>query len=1173
MVQAAVAARDAQHRPYWLIGGGLAVALYSAGSVTARSQSEYTAGIVYGFDLYSPLLLLWVAAGVTEWTLTIGGVKSRELRRSISLMLCLGIAELCQRGTSPGEQLAAATTTQADLPVLRWEQVYWPTFGLATLFILRAVVNFLAPDFFDRRRWRKRGLIAVLLLAVIVFTLYCQDRLAGASSRQWVGWACIVVVALAIVWVSRRAFVADEFFTNHEGTLVRWVLALAFATLVTLSVELYFVRVLPAQWNLLATTVAALVMVEITSEGPLRGVRTRAALWGNSSMVRMAFRHVGDFAARVGKWVSESYRKLGTLGLLWRTAIATLACALFFVVLDEFDNRGRTVVQAFEVYGKDADADAGRRLAELVVHRLNGVTLDLDDNMLVALPAVLRETSSSPTKPMRQAAFHTSELIADLGSNTLDLGPLGKVPLGRILKPLQAPIRRLLNARYIEGAVIRDGNGYRLLAHSSSGQSWTDPRRQEPPAELSALAERLSFSILSTEPNWKQRGMTLHQEAFDEFLSGADQLQQRERLAGNRGTLAATADAIQHLRKAVAVDPSFAVAHYRLALALQDEEQYGGALDHLRVAVAQRPDFGTAQDTMAMLLQQGLEPTPPLVLRAQKKRRGADVPPRTPTETPPNLRREAQKRWTSMITRNSLQWSSKDRAAAHMGLCSLAALAPPDQRREVVGEAKFNCTVAAELYAALPADQLAARDRDALLARASNALGVVRLGARDRAYAATGEKGPRGCGAWLFDTDQSDDAGPSWRLPTRGDPEATRHFFRAHELAPDDSVVACNLAIAQHAESGSTVLLNSLQKDQPTLTSLCEGMLEVAVEQPSSRTFRATLDACDRALTSDPLNVDALNRYAYAYRLWWYMLPDLDKEEQYTGELADRAESRARLAVQLAHKSAGEGVLANVKSTLGEVLLARGRPHEALRWLEEAAQGLPEHVGYSEIRRDLVEAYVCAAREDTLRGKELHGTACRDGANKTQRVLKEIRALESERESRVYTAGVDPLDIHLLEDLCQSAILAPRPLPAARLLAAIAHYPDDESSCGTRVLRVSSPERPDAIVHVWGNGVMVKRKAQHFQLDLDPAAAHGQYFVQLRDGDARALSPRYTIDARAAASTACESSEGAVRVEFASPSVLAAPKPARGPKRTARATVGAQASLTRIAAARSPQRP
>jgi tetratricopeptide (TPR) repeat protein len=287
--------------------------------------------------------------------------------------------------------------------------------------------------------------------------------------------------------------------------------------------------------------------------------------------------------------------------------------------------------------------------------------------------------------------------------------------------------------------------------------------------------------------------------------------------------------------------------------------------------------------------------------------------------------------------------------------------------------------------------------------------------------------------------------------------------------------------------------------------------------------FGLALEEYQATLDRDPTNFEALNRYAQVF--WDWRRGEADKVVE-TGpglEHARSAEGHARRAVAMIEGkqirpavydvaqaspvfqatradspaaswtgragSAGSGesipghlrpASAAAQASLGAVLVAKGRPHEAIEVLELAQQHAPEHASFDYVRWLLAQAHLCAARKEF---QEIRGTALRDDPRRLESIgahremarasLDTIRAHERTRESPPI-AGLS--DIGRADDICgkegrwAAAGKQDRPYSLTQMPAGTYR-----SLCAWLGVRIEPPEgwaedRP-LYLHVWGGRV------------------------------------------------------------------------------------------------------
>jgi tetratricopeptide (TPR) repeat protein len=407
--------------------------------------------------------------------------------------------------------------------------------------------------------------------------------------------------------------------------------------------------------------------------------------------------------------------------------------------------------KAGEVPGVEQQTTIGTAVFDHLVNTIGALTQDLQPDVILLMPPDPLRGAQFRTI----AAGGSGSIDPFLsGAPDLDLGVGVKIPLGLILTPIVKPVRWLLGVRIIEGSVLADPQGYTVLVRSSSGEVWQarlrpelspvrpaspdpassaerpasserpaspepasspapsaerpvspalppspDPRtsaerasseRLAPASAFRDLAQELAFRIMSAEPALAGMGMTRSWEAFDEFRRGLDAWQAYAVRSGEQDPDALT-QAIRRFRASVGVDPGFALAHYRLGLALQKDGQPFAAAEALRTSLKANPSFVPARVALASVLY-GLE-SRSLAMSlgpAERSRRGMQpardaraagaasardrggsmlvVDPAPVEDLHDAMLEEARVLWQSVLRADQAA-SPLDRAAAWAGLC------------------------------------------------------------------------------------------------------------------------------------------------------------------------------------------------------------------------------------------------------------------------------------------------------------------------------------------------------------------------------------------------------------------------------------------------------------------------------------------------------------------------
>ena len=242
-----------------------------------------------------------------------------------------------------------------------------------------------------------------------------------------------------------------------------------------------------------------------------------------------------------------------------------------------------------------------------LVNTLGALTQDLQPDVILLLPP----------DPLRGAQFRT---IAAGGSGSidpflsgpsdLDLGVGVKIPLGFVLTPIVKPVRWLLGVRIIEGSVLADPQGYTVLVRSSSGEVWQARLRgSEGSPGSSGARQRLPGPGAGAGVPDHERRADPGQRGHDALVGGVRPSSGWASSSGSKYAVQsgeqdpdALTKAIRGFRAAIGVDPAFALAHYRLGLALQKDRQPIAAAEALRTSLKANPGFVPARVALASVL-------------------------------------------------------------------------------------------------------------------------------------------------------------------------------------------------------------------------------------------------------------------------------------------------------------------------------------------------------------------------------------------------------------------------------------------------------------------------------------------------------------------------------------------------------------------------------------------
>jgi tetratricopeptide (TPR) repeat protein len=1191
---------------------------------------------------------VWVSACFLDGALLILGMTDHRVRVGAFAALLIGLVQASWRRASFGDPTSERL----------WQWVLCLGIALAIVLAVRLVSA--TPD-------GLRGVGAWLVVA--------PGRLRAGAARAWQE---IVVEG----WDDELQMVREHVALAY-GRLLG---LLAIATIAGILIDIFYLGRLSNVTALIVLAVAWTCLAEVTAEGPLRAFVLNTVPAAYETLASQQSR-LGAIWSTLRTWLAAPFRALRSAatrllslrplpeGILKIAFLLVLAVLLF-----EIPNRGKTLLQPFkaavvkpkegEVPGVEQQGAIGQAVFDHLVNTLGALTRDLQpDAILLLQPDPLRGTQ------FRTITAGGSGSIDPFlsGSSDLDLGVGVKIPLGFVLTPIVKPVRWLLGVRIIEGSVLADPQGYTVLVRSSSGEVWQArlrPSEQTPaspessslpppspapssptpasptsasptPASLAPasafrnLALELAFRIMSAEPALASMSMTRSWEAFDKFRTGLDFWQRYAVQSGEQDPDALT-KAIRAFRAAIGVDPNFALAHYRLGLALQKDRQPLAAAEALRNSLKANPGFVPARVALASVLYgvesravamslgpsersgQGMQPTkdapaPSLALPGDGDGPLTSGPDHADGLHAPMLE-EARALWQSVVTAGDSA-SPLDRAASWAGLCRYAFerggrdlvaeggprpdsdwIWPTGAGPRLLHAAYFHCQQADRFYAAL----LGTRGEDVRV-RTARASVLASIGLLLEHH------GPPGFRYDVNSWQCSADAVVADRLrPGEGVTRsvlvgrfarpALRYYRRALALLPEDTVLRCREATATLAldrwdpdkrpmralENVSAAHANLadayaelgtryLERAHSRRASQSASGAEVSPEpgQIAASLFQLALDEYRETLKRDPTSATALMQFARVFWEWrqaaadgvvrrepgiahareaeWYARRAVAMvEAKLDGAsssliVADRADKDARGAPARSVPENLRAPAAHALGSLGSVLLAQARAHEALVVLASAEALAPEHPAFDHVRWMRGQALLCAAsrqwraellearRTDPKNWRDTHQLQLDaiDGLRQEAAAsLDRVREHERAREDRPFAGRTDiarPIRV------CRSDWLTDMSRREGENRYSLKQTPGQDRSylCGrfgVRAPRVEKAPGEEVYLRVWGGGAERLRLESRSErergvgsdvVSLAPTTSRYYYLAQLESGDGRPLSPPLALDPNA----------------------------------------------------------
>jgi tetratricopeptide (TPR) repeat protein len=994
---------------------GIVVGVASVLSVTTLNPEAPPPVRIWAYEFWYPPLVLWMTLCMAEAGLTILRIGSRFVRawvvaNAIALMAALALAEAngvaMDLGWQAIERVAfAAGMGSLIVPILlvriartstRRRALPGRIFGMCAWLMATAAI--LAPL-----------VLPAGLLIPVVFVLYGFLALPFAAS------------------LLLNSTTIDSPSATPRPLVVRLVL-LACVILISASLLLPFTwQRLPPDLAPVLFIAAWIMLAETIAGGPLATLYVWIARDGVAAIhsVSVIAKH---FARRTFLRVRQVFESVVSMNGLRLLILQVVLLIILIAVLLELPNRGRLVVEPFSAEllsnGGDQNNPAtlktlGQSVSDRLVSEIHALEADLepDAELFPIAPRgrTIPRAESIRGQPAEQAAMPEGNL------EVLDV----KIPLVFMLSPIRPYLQRLFGVTLVNGSLQFDKEHYALLATSNTGDAWfaevdrplpstpgvidgvqvasrvgDDPPRAADETvsyveTIGRLAADIAFDIAVARPPAQHNtsAMTSSAEAFRLFRRGLVKWRQFE---SDKHDGEALKKATILFREATEQDPAFALAHYRLGLALRAGSDSARAAAEFRTSVKLSPTFVAGLLALASTLYDfevySLEPVAVSGDRAEG--RSMKIA----------RQREAEQSWQRII---SLPFAgASDERAAYFGICRRSldvAQRSPSRTKYGCGGSPATC---AAYYFCLLADRLSAtistrqgdtqpeNDR-AIRAAITMTIGdVIRRGGEQsgESVAPPGdqargpiEQGGSGTGS------NGDVTTTRCRIPEGHGrtPEilALPFYQTAFELNPETVTIRETLWKAARAV-GDDGTLRRLALEPRTHLVVADLYLaradEVAQEHAWSRVlgsgagrkqngaeevccYRRALKEYERAVQQDPYNLVAMNNYAYAFWRWRVWHPG--RISGWDRPVGLRAKRYASEAVRLSEGRSTIDDRITYLDTLGEVLLALGEQRRAANVLASAEElgirrGYYNQAYFDEVRWDAAVASLCAAEAD-----------------------------------------------------------------------------------------------------------------------------------------------------------------------------------------------------------------
>jgi tetratricopeptide (TPR) repeat protein len=1083
--------------PWFLATGALvgALAVYQIRPINPDALPPFR---VYAYNVWWPIFSIWVSLCVVESVTSILNVRHRLIRLLTATAV---VATLSLWG------LHQPYSVNAPLWAISMMIAFPATIGIAVVLAARPFVT--------NKKVRKFVAVAAATVGLVSVFPFAET---GDAPMFWsVGLPFFI---LSVLFAAGCAL----FTANKNGQLrfpeddkardeyTRRAIIVATLLVIAFSIAAFFYNVtdLHRAFPLATFFIAWGILADfVTGKGFLH--LFKQSIGSPESFKEFLIKAWGELRAMVmfvPNGIRDFFKDTKTPGAVMHLVVGLL----LLIALSEIPNAGKTIIVPFKSEAAKNKEELDQQIADRIIGNLGLVNHQLRSDIIIP------DTHGHGISVAPSDGLSSTDIAK---SNPIDVGGVS-IPVSLFLWPIQTPVRSLLDVDVIGGSLHQSRSGYTLLANSTSGATWdahaprdsgerkqqVDPENDSsnddvhkggsgpdeaavnegdpiPADALNALAVELSFKILAANPGIQRLGMTQSWDAFQHYQLGLADYRDFEQLEIHftPKRYDKITSAISYLRDAVREDPNFALAHYRLGLALQADQQFGTATAAFRTSRKVNPDFMPAINALAYSLYFAVDAT------------GSPASDDFAIET--SNRKEARWLWQQVLSFDAA--SPEELAMAYGGLGRMHF----DKVYNNVADAAdthgllalYYLERAAKIYERMSQESRGSRGIRQAEGGLLNDLGVLHM------FAARVTGSRRGDSwhcynplATVKEVTPSDYASSELsREAYRFADAAFGYFVRALALQPDDPVMRCNAADAADL-LGNPGPMAKLEHDTNVRVWRAGNF-----KRPRSENYREVLDEYEAAISLDRSNMLAMNGFAYSFWEWRRDIGYVLNRDTSLLELAHRAEGHIRYALEM---SSGREDPFEVYylETLAGVLLAQSRPHEAIEVITSNYDRLvPRHPLFNEIRWDLAQAYLCAAYKDRVWLENNDADEVRNPAHvedymqKAEEWIRKIRKSEENRESQPYTADTSRLDTFLgMVAACaggpeHSIYLIEDESDAVYVMAPEVTYNEYEvcdwvGVAGVIVDRPENDNEAELVLHMWGGDIhrMAARRTRSY---------------------------------------------------------------------------------------------